>query len=50
MTSWTPTIEEELPVERENGNQHDDHAVAVIRNDDIVGHVPHSFSRVSCFF
>ena len=30
MTSWTPTIREELPVEWEDGNQHDDHAVAVI--------------------
>ena len=28
--SWTPTIGEELPIEREDGNQHDDHAVAVI--------------------
>ena len=47
---WTPSIGEELLVEREDGNQHDDHAVAVIKNGDIVGHMPRSFSRVSWFF
>ena len=48
--SWTPSIGEELPVQREDGNQHDDHAVAVMKNGDIVGHVPRSLSRVSWFF
>ena len=28
--SWTPTIGEELPVEREDGNQHDNYTVAMI--------------------
>ena len=33
--SWTPSIGEELPVQREDGNQHDDHAVAVMKNGDM---------------
>ena len=45
--SWTPVIGEVLPVEREEDNQHDDYAVAVTKNRDIVGHVPHSISKVS---
>ena len=43
-------IGEELPVEREEDNQHDQHAVAVVKNGDIVGHMPRSISGVSCFF
>ena len=49
-TVWTPVIGEELLVEREVGNQHDQHGVAVVKAGDIVGHMPHSISRVSCFF
>ena len=49
-TSWTPVIGEELPAEREENNEHDEHAVAVRKNGVIVGHVPRSFSRVSWFF
>ena len=41
-TVWTPVIGEELPVEREEDNQHDQHAVAVVKNGDIVGHMPRS--------
>ena len=37
--SWTPVIGEVLTVEREENNQHDDYAVAVTKNGDIVGHV-----------
>ena len=39
-------IGEELPVEREEDNQHDEHDVAVMKNSNgtIVGHVPHSIS------
>ena len=47
--SWAPVIGEVLPVEREEDNQHDDYAVAVMKNGDIVGHVPRSISRVSWF-
>lgn len=38
--SWTPIIGEELLLEKEDGNQHDNHAVIVMKNGDIVGHVP----------
>ena len=43
-------IGEVLTVERVDNNQHDDYAVAVTKNEDTVGHVPCSISRVSCFF
>ena len=33
---------EVLPVEREEDNQHDDYAAAVMKSRDIVGHVPRS--------
>ena len=48
--SWTPMIGEVLTVERVDNNQHDDYAVAMTKNEDTVGHVPCSISRVSCFF
>ena len=37
-------------VEREEDIQHNDHAVAVMKNGTVVGHMPHSISRLSCFF
>ena len=42
--SWTSMIGEVLPVEREEDNQHDDYAVAVMKNEDIAGHVPRSIN------
>ena len=48
-TSWTLMIGE-LPIEREEDNQHDEHAVAVMKNGTIIGHVLRSVSRLSCFF
>ena len=47
--SWSPVIGEVLTVEREENKEHDDYAVAVTKNRDIVGHVLHSISRVSWF-
>ena len=38
--SWSPYIREELPVQREVNNIHDDFAVAVLKNSNTVGHVP----------
>ena len=49
-TVWTPVIGEELPVEREEDNQHDQHAVAVVKNGTIVGHMPRTLSGVSWYF
>ena len=40
---WTPVIEV-LPVEREEDNQHDNYAAVVIKNRDIVSHVPCSIT------
>lgn len=47
---WTPVIGEELQTKLEQNNEHDRHAVAVMRDDQIVGHLPRSISRVSRFF
>ena len=42
--SWTPDIRELLPMERDEDNQQDDYAVAVVKNKEIGGHVPRSIS------
>ena len=47
---WTPVVGEELTLQQEDGNDHDIHAVAVVGDGDVVGHVPRSISRVSWFF
>ena len=38
--AWTPRLGEHLPVRSETGNNHDKYAVSVIRQKEIVGHVP----------
>lgn len=43
-------IGEELVVIAEDDNEHDDYAVAVIKDGCVVGHVPRSISKVSWFF
>ena len=48
-TVLTPVIGEELPVEREEDNQHDQQSVAVVKNGDIVGNMPRSISSVLFF-
>ena len=35
--AWSPYIGEELPIQREVNNIHDDFAVAVLKNGNIVG-------------
>ena len=37
---WTPTVERVHHLEAEDSNQHDKYARAVMKNDQIVGHVP----------
>ena len=49
-TVWTPFIGETLSLRIEDGNEQDSFAVAVIKNDNIVGHAPRQFSRVFYFF
>ena len=36
--SWTPVIGEELMLEAEDCNEHDKHAVAVMKDGHVVGH------------
>ena len=47
---WTPQLNEELQLQREPGNEHDRHAVAVVKSSTMVGHVPRTISRVCWFF
>ena len=49
-STWTPFIWEELVVKAEAGNEHDEHAVAVMKDGCVIGHVPRCISRVSWFF
>ena len=44
--SWSPYIGEELPVQREVNNIHDDFAVAVLKNSNSIGHVPRENSNL----
>ena len=46
MDLWTPMLNEELILKREPTNDRDSHAVAVKREDVIVGHVP--FNLAPC--
>ena len=48
--AWSPYIGEELPVQREVNNIHNDFAVAVLKNGNTVGHVPREISRVCWYF
>ena len=37
---WTPTIDEELPLKSEDDNEHNEYAIAVMKNGKIVSHLP----------
>ena len=47
---WTPLLGEHLGVFPEEGNGHDLHAVSVMKEGVIVGHVPKEHSRTFHFF
>ena len=47
---WTPSIGEVLQCEKEEGNSHDLYAVAVKKQDSIVGHVPRNISTLCHLF
>ena len=49
-TVWTPCLGETLSLRIEDENQHDSFAVAIVKNDDVVGHAPRNLSRVFYFF
>ena len=48
---WNAVVTEELPCSVETGNPSDRFAVAVLKQDTVVGHVPRLFSAacVLCF-
>ena len=47
---WTPVIGEVVTVAREAGNTEDRFADAVTKDDMVVGHVPHEFSKLCWHF
>ena len=47
---WTPIVGERLPVLREPDNPHDNRAVAVYLDGNIVGHVPRELSKIFWFY
>ena len=48
--TWTPYLSEELTTNVEEGNLFDRHAIAVLKNGEIVGHMPRTITRFSWFF
>ena len=48
--SWTPVVGEELVLRRQPDNLYYQHAVAVIRDEEIVGHVPRERNMSSTIF
>ena len=48
--TWMPVVGEMLPVKRELTNEHDRFTVAVLKDGDVVGHVPRSLSKTTSFF
>ena len=49
-TGWEPFINEELPCEREEGNERDEYAVSIIYDGNIVGHVALENSKIVNLF
>ena len=47
---WHPVLGEQLTLERENSNSHDRHAVSVMKDGTIVGHVPRELSSAYYHF
>ena len=47
---WTPNVGEKLVVKRETGNRHDEFAVAVEKDEEIVGHLPQHMCRIVSYF
>ena len=47
---WTPRVGEILSTRKETGNHHDRFAVAVLKDDRIVGHIPREVSKTAWYF
>ena len=48
--SWSPSLEEQLACLREDGNDKDRYAVAVLRHGRVVGHIPRRISAACSLF
>ena len=44
MDTWNPTLGEELILESQPSNYKDKHAVAGLKDDVIVGHIPYNLA------
>ena len=47
---WIPTLDKELTCQRECGNTEDPYAVAVLKDDVVVGHIPRKISTMCSMF
>ena len=47
---WKPTIGKKLEADQELGNEADKFAVKVVKNNEIVGHLPREYSRILWYF
>ena len=47
---WTPFVGQILNARREAGNSHDRHAVVVVFDSYVVGHLPREYSRIAWYF
>ena len=47
---WTPHLGEQLRIQREENNENDPRAVAVMKDSVIVGHLPRELARIVWFF
>ncbi len=47
---WTPFLGEIVSLHHESENNHDSHAVAIMKDDTVVGHTPRELSRIFSFF
>ena len=48
--TWTPVIDEKLVCRREDSNPRERYAVAVLKGEEIVGHVPRYMSTACSLF
>ena len=48
--AWAAVVGEEFPCKREDGNRFDPFAVAVVRADAIIGHLPRKISCVCALY
>ena len=49
LSVWTPHVGEILSTRKEAGNHHDRFAVAVLKDDRIVGHIPREVSKTAWY-